>query len=240
MLVLLHNQGVADEPRPLKREGSRHGHRRSRAAVRSPPGRARPSSTSLLFPSDLRPQLGLGVAVAGPATAYSPDLCAHCRTNYLSLCRASYHLGKARGASLVAQLCALASWRAMVPGDPDRRSGSDVFVFCGRTRGPCRFCRSRLELHTFLPGNICLQRLPCWRSAAGGRWVAWFRATPFATPTRAFGGNPHPWGALGLVAPARLPALLLCWVVVANRTRCYFSQHRHYSCRVLNRPNRLF
>ena len=59
------------------------------------------------------------------------------RTNCLGLPRASHHLGKARSAWLVAQLCALASWRAMVPGDPDRLSGSDVIGFCGPTREPC-------------------------------------------------------------------------------------------------------
>ena len=146
--------------------------------------------------------LGLFCAVLGPATAPKNDFSRRCRANCLGLHHTSPHLGKARSAPLVAQLCALASRRAMVPGGRDRRCGSDIFVFCGRARGPCRFRRSGLELGTFMAGFICPRPFlsSCW-SAAGRRWVAWFRAAPFAEATRSCGRNPHPWGALELVAP---------------------------------------
>src|SRR5262245_6263319 len=178
-----------------------HFHRTTICCSRGPD---RPSYGGLFFHSDLSLNLGLGHAVLGPgpATAQYPDVCKGYRANCRGLPVTSYHLGKARSASLVAQLCALASRRAMVPGGRHRRRGSDLLVFCGCARGPCRFRRSGLELRTFMAEFVCLCPLPSsWWSAAGRRWVAWFRAAPFAAATRSFGRNRHPWDALGRVAP---------------------------------------
>src|SRR5262249_5269741 len=169
-------------------------------------------------PSDLSLNLGLGYAVLGPGpgTAQDPEYCKRQRANCRGLPHTSYHLGKAWSASLVAPLCALASWRAMVPGGRYRRCGSDLFVYGGRTRGSCRIRRSGLELCTFLPEFVCLRPLPSsWWSAAGRRWVAWFRAAPFAAATRSFGRNPHPWGAL-----ERLPPYPLRWAHCSLHARC--------------------
>src|SRR5262249_34356304 len=104
-----------------------------------------PSSAGLLFPSGLCLHVGLFLAdlgALGPAPL--PDSAGRFRASRLSLPRASSHLGKARSASLVAQHRALASRRAMVPGRPDRPSGSELVGLPGRTWGPCRSCRSAI------------------------------------------------------------------------------------------------
>src|SRR5919202_755567 len=145
-----------------RRKELRDDHRRHRRTAGRPSrGPTLPSSAARLFPSDLSLKLGLGYAVLGPApaTAQFPVVCRRCHANCRGLPYTSHHLGKARSASLVAPLCALASRRAMVPGGRARRCGSDVFGFCGRARSPCRFRRSGLELCTFIPDFVCLRPL---------------------------------------------------------------------------------
>jgi hypothetical protein len=118
----------------LRRKGVRddYFHRTTICCSRGPD---RPSSAGLLLPSVLCLHLGLFCAVLGPATAPKNDFSRRCRANSLGLTHTSYHIGKIRSASLIAQLRALASRRAMVPGGCDRHCGYDVFGLRGRARG---------------------------------------------------------------------------------------------------------
>ena len=120
--------------------------------------------------------VGSGGGCVRPATARLSGCGRRCRTNCLGLCHASYHLGKARSASFVAQLCALASRRAMVPGCPDRRSGSDGVGLCGPTRGPSDFVApdwsfipsylSQFAITLFIPPRGPLLEEGGWRGFA--------------------------------------------------------------------------
>jgi hypothetical protein len=94
--------------------------------------------------------------------------------------------------------------------------------------------------YAVVPGALADFVAPGWSlvalwSAVGRRWVAWFRAAPFAAATRSFGRNPYPRGALGLVAP---PALR--WAPCDDPPRCYFRQRRHFFRPVHDRRSRTF
>ena len=126
----------------------------------------------------------------------------------------AHHLRQARSASLVAQYCELASWRAMVPGGLAWPSGSKFFGFSRRTRSPRRFCRSDLRLPRVYLSEMAMLSHDWYCPDVGRNWVAWFRANPYTAPIRSCSRNPHPWSAVGRVASA-----LFLWAVGANRTQ---------------------
>src|SRR5262249_10339049 len=141
-------------------------------------GLARPLSSILLFPSVLCLNVGLLLADLGalrPAPA--PYTTGRVRASGFGLSRASRALGKTGSASFVAQHCALASRRALVPVCPAWASDSKFPGFPGGTRDLRGSCRSELAPSAGLPDRNGLLPHNWDRPVVGGNWVAWFRTT---------------------------------------------------------------